>query len=250
MNFSLKLMYTLSITGLAALTNSIVTGFIVLRLRKPASYDNYRIRSFRGSFFWFFLFTFLFSAVMAVTTLYYATPLNAGYGYVIGHFFFYIGLSIYVFAPAAVVMPEKKIPPTLLSAAIFVSMIYITIFNWFAYKNGDNVVDLENNLAIFNPPNLVFMYIAVVAGICFLILGTTIFFYHSFRTQSGFLKRRSRFIAIGFLIAGLAGPLNDQTWKANIAPFAIAFATLLTTAGFMIIARGVLLTQESQEKST
>ena len=230
------------VSGIGTLTDAIVAAIIAWRLREPAKSENYKITSFRGSFFWFFAIFVPFVIFMS-GPLFIEDPVISGYGYTIGHIFLYLSTAAYIFAPFDVIAPERKKLPKIIAIFIVITMIPVTIINWMAYANGTSVPVYDNNVALWNPPDLVSIYIPLVVGITYIIFGFGLFFYHSIKTQDEYLRKRSRLLAIGFLILGISGPIHDQKWGA-IAPIIIGFADLLVALAFIIIARAVLLKKQ------
>lgn len=227
------------VSGIGTLTDAIVAAIIAFRLRKPAREDGYSYKTFRGSFFWFFAIFSIFALFMS-GPLYFHDPVNAGYGYVIGHFFLYLSCAVFFYAPFNIITPDRKLIPNILATIVFLTSIPVTIINWLAYANGDNVPEYSNGVVLWRPPDIVAKYIPLTVGLTYLIFGFGLFMYHSRSTTDAFLKRRSKFISLGFLLLSFSGPLHDQTWKDNIAPYVIGLADFLVLLGFIFIAIAIL----------
>jgi len=167
----------------------------------------------------------------------------AGYGYVIGHFFLYIGLAVYVYAPFQMIIPDKKRIPNILAFIMGVGGIIITYINWMAYASKEYLPKYDNGVTIWQPPQTVFIFIAISTIILWVVLGTFIFWYHALQTNNKSLRKRSFRIGLGLLILAIGGPLHDTPLPGAT----ILLADAVVAIGLIIIAWGLLTSVKRQE---
>lgn len=222
------------ISGIGTLIDMFFSLIIAIRLYKPAKDDSFSPTSFRGSFFWSFVFFTLFFAFMSLN-LVSEDPLFIGiWGYTFGHIFLYLVYAINVFAPFSVITENKKVP-SFFSAILLVAGGVVTYINWIAYESGETLPTFENGVTIWNPPVIVAAYVAGASVFVWVVLSFSVFMYHAAKTEYGWLKRRSRLIGLGFLTVTIGGPLHD----ISLPGFYILIADIVTSMGFVIISRGI-----------
>ena len=222
------------ISGIGTLIDLFFSFIFAIRLYKPAKEDGFSPFSFRGSFFWSYVFFSLFFLFMSLN-LVSDDPLFIGlWGYTFGHIFLYIVYAVNVYAPFSVITEDKKIP-SVFSGLLLVAGAIITYINWTAYASGSTLPTFENGVTIWNPPPIVAAYVAGSSIFVWVILSFSVFIYHSIKTEYGWLKRRSRLIGLGFLTVTIGGPLHD----VSLPGFYILIADIVTSMGFVIMSLGI-----------
>jgi hypothetical protein len=226
------------ISGIGYLIDFIALMFIVIRLYRPTKESkNFSPTSFRGSLFWMYISFALFLLLMSFVLISDDKQWIGLYGYTLGHVFLYISLAIYVFAPFSIIAAEKKWIPKLFSLLLLSSGAVITYINWTAYASGDYVPEVgENQVIIWNPPDIVFFYIIASVMLVWGVFGAGLFFYHAFQTKNASLTRRSRLLGLGFLILVFSGPPHDVI---GIPSFVVLIADIAVALG--IFAQGYAL---------
>ncbi|RMG28185.1 MAG: hypothetical protein D6732_19240 [Methanobacteriota archaeon] len=205
-----------------------------VRLFRPAREDGFSPTSFRGSFFWSFVFFSLFFMFMSLNLVSEDALFIGLWGYTFGHIFLYIVYSVNVFAPFSVITDDKRVP-TIISVILLILGGVVTYINWVAYASGETLPTFSNGVTIWNPPIIVAAYVAGASIFVWVILSFSVFMYHAWKTEYDWLRRRSRLIGLGFLTVTVGGPLHDLPLEG----FYILIADIVTSLGFVIMAMGI-----------
>jgi hypothetical protein len=202
------------------------------------------ITSFRGALFWMFTNLAIFQFFMSYVLISEDVRTVGIWGYALGHVFLYLAFAVYIFAPFKIIAPDQKIIPAIIATITVIAGAVVSYINFDVYMNTDDPAKLPefvNNVVVWNPPQAVFMLIALGTVLLWILFGTVIFWYHASQTKDRFLRRRSFLIGLGLLITAIGGPLHDGPLEGAT----ILIADVITSLGFVVIAFGVLLRAKS-----
>ncbi len=229
------------ISGIGTLIDLFFSLIIAIRLYKPAKEDDFRYDSFRGSFFWTFVFFSLFFAFMSMNLFVDDVKFVGLWGYTFGHIFLYLVFAVNIFVPFSVIS-ESKIFPKTYAILTLISGAVVTYLNWIAYETEETLPVFDNGATIWNPPLVVRIYIPIMSMLTWMVFGFLFFMYHAFNTKETWLRKRSLLIGIGFLIVSIGGPLHDQPF----AGFMILIADVVTSFGIFILSLGIFTRKPSE----
>lgn len=228
-------------SGIGSLINMSTSLLIAIRLFKPAMEEaRLSITSFRGALFWMFTNLAIFQFFMAYVIISDDLRQVGIWGYALGHVFLYLSLAVYIFAPFKIIAPNRKLIPAIIASITVVAGAVVSYINFDVYINTNDVSQLPeyvNDVVVWNPPEIVFIFIAGGTLTLWILFGTVIFWYHARQTKNPFLRRRSFLIGLGLLVTAIGGPLHDGPLEGA----SILIADVITSLGFVIIAFGVLL---------